>query len=207
MFENFTKELELLRPRKQYRGESTLWTSVEVEDYAHTIRIPKGGFESWPLITKRKPREEKAVWINPNLKIDILDKSFSLNRKLTNIYKAIQNSKNLLDLKEDWDDEGALACSPKTYLRAIEFLVRYSNEVLITYNIIIDFPEINLAKNGSIDLEWRNENYILLINFINSKELDIHYYGEDSISKTIIKGFIDYKSINKDLAFWMQKLD
>jgi hypothetical protein len=207
MFENFTQELEVLKLSRDFIGKSTLSTNVELEDYDHIVNRPKASFEGWPIITTRKLKEDKAIWINPNLKIDILDKSFLLNRKLTNIYKAIQNSENLLELNEDWDDEGAIACNPTIYLRAIVFLVKYSNEVLISHNIVIDFPEINLAKDGSIDLEWRNENYILLINFINSRELDIHYYGEDSSSKTIIKGFIDYKSINKDLAFWMQKLD
>ena len=38
MFENFAKELELLRPRKQYRDESDIWTSVELEDYDHAAR-------------------------------------------------------------------------------------------------------------------------------------------------------------------------
>lgn len=207
MFENYTKELEILRPSKGVRDRPALWTNFEDKDYSHLIRIPTVGFEDWPVISKQRNIEDKAVWSNPNLKIEVFQKSFLLNRKLVFIYKTIQESKSLLNLKEDWDVEGALTCKKNTYSSAIEFLVKYSNEIFVSHNLVIEPPEINLTKDGSIDLEWRNDNYILLINFLNSEKLDIHYYGEDSKTKTIIKGFIDYNSINKDLAFWMQKLN
>lgn len=153
-----------------------------------------------------KPKTEKAYWINTNLKFEILGKKFSLSRKLSSLYQTIQESKNILELEEDWDGDGALPCNSETYIRSIEFLTDYSNEVLESFDIILDNPEINIARDGSIDLEWRSKNYILLINFNNSEIIDIQYYGEDNISKTIIKGFIEDKSINKDLAFWMKKL-
>ena len=141
------------------------------------------------IINEKKIKVDKVVWINPHLTVDVFQKTFLLNRKLTSVYKAIQSSKSILDLKDDWDEDGALPCKSITYTRAIEFLVRYANEVLVSHNISIDYPEINLAKDGSIDLEWRNENYILLINILSTEKLDIHYYGEDSKSKTIITFF------------------
>lgn len=207
MVENYIQEQKLIQSSSGNRRKISLWTTVDFSSNEGSIHFPKESFEPWPLLTRKRIKSDKAVWVNSHIVISVFEKTFLLNRKLTSIHKSIQSSKSILDLKEDWDEDGALACRPLIYTRAIEFLVRYSNEVLVSHNISIDFPEINLAKDGSIDLEWRNENYILLINFLNSEKLEIHYYGEDTNSKTIIKGSIDYNSINKDLAFWMQKLD
>jgi len=206
MVENYSQDQKLIQSSRGFKEKVSLWPTIDFNNNEDIIPSPKEGFEPWPLLTRKKIKEDKAVWVKTHLTVDVFQKTFLLNRKLTSVHKAIQSSKSILDLKDDWDEDGALPCKPITYTRAIEFLVRYANEVLVSHNISIDYPEINLAKDGSIDLEWRNENYILLINILSTEKLDIHYYGEDSKSKTIIKGFIDYNSINKDLTFWMQKL-
>lgn len=158
-----------------------------------------------PLLKSYKS-EEKASWIKRDIHISVGQNRFVLDRSLINIQEAIFNSKYLLNIEDGWDEEGALSCNKITYNRAIELLIQYSMNVFSTYNIVIDAPEINLTKNGSIDLEWRNENYILLMNVQNSRRIDVHYYGEDYRSKTILKGFINDSHINNDLAFWMRKL-
>ncbi len=151
-------------------------------------------------------KEEKATWINEKILLNVGDKTFILDRHLVNIKNTIIASESLLQLEDDWDEEGAIATNKLTYSRAIELLINYSRHLLTTYNSIISVPEINITKNGSIDLEWRTENYILLINIQNNVDLYVHYYGEDYKGKTIIKGFIESFLINNDLAFWMQKL-
>lgn len=206
MFKNYSQDQKLIQYSRGLREKDSLWATFDFNNQEDLVHFTKEGFEAWSFLTKKKIKDVKVVWVNPHLEVDVFQKTFLLNRKLTSIYKAIQSSKSILDLKDDWDEDGALPCKPLIYTRAIEFLVRYANEVLVSHNFSIDYPEINLVKDGSIDLEWRDENYILLINILNTEKLDIHYYGEDLKSKTIIKGFIDYNSINKDLAFWMQKL-
>lgn len=150
--------------------------------------------------------ETKLKW-QRKIEIKIGDKILYIDSKLINISKCIENSEYILNLKDDWDDENALGCNPFIYYRAIEILTRYSQNLLTSYGIVIDKPEINLAKDGSIDLEWRTDSVILLINIQNTDIIDVHYYGEDFKTKTILKGFIDSFRINKDLAFWMQKLN
>lgn len=152
------------------------------------------------------PKEEKASWISENILLKIREKSFIINRHLVNIKNVIIFSEDLLKLEDDWDDEGAIATNVLTHGRAVELLINYSKNLLSNYNCIITAPEINITKDGSIDLEWRTENNILLINIQNSEDLIVHYYGEDFRSKTIIKGIIESNTINSDLAFWMQKL-
>lgn len=140
------------------------------------------------------------------IEIQLSSKTLFLDERLDNIYQSINESKKLLSLNDDWDDNGALACREFIYDRAIYMLVLYSQSVLKTYNIKIFSPEINLGRDGSIDLQWRNEKIILLINIQNSENIDVHYYGEDYSSKTILKGFIESSMLNKDLIYWMQKL-
>lgn len=151
-------------------------------------------------------KDEKATWIREKFLLNILNRVFILDRNLVHIKDVIIESQNILNKKDDWDDEGACATDENTYLKSIELLINYAKDVLNTYSFTIAVPEINLTKNGSIDLEWRSENYILLFNIQKSENLLVHYYGEDFKTKTVIKGFIDSFTINKDLAFWMQKL-
>lgn len=164
-------------------------------------------FYMFPRIKeKSREEEEKITWFSPIFPFRILGERYTIDRNLHHIYEAINESKHLLELEDDWDEEGALATNEIIYKRSIDILVTYSNYVYEEHGFAIEAPEINLVKDGSIDLEWRSKDYILLINVRNTKERNIHYYGEEFSKKTIIKGFIDYNEINKDLGFWMQKL-
>lgn len=152
------------------------------------------------------PELSKIEWIKRDLILDFDGHKILIDSKLKSIYDEIILSQKLLSLKDGWDDEGALGCNEKIYKRAIDLLLNYSIDILRIYNIAISAPEINLGKDGSIDLEWRDSNYVLLINILNSDKYEIHYYGEDYNKRNIIKGFLDNNIVNDDLAFWMQKL-
>ena len=52
-----------------------------------------------------------------------------------NIFKAIDKSKYILDLSDDWDDEGAKGYSKSTWILAIGFLLRYLKQLNIDFNI------------------------------------------------------------------------
>ena len=135
--------------------------------------------------------------------------SFKIKSELNLIANSIKNSFSLIDLKDDWDENGALGFNSLTYLNAISFLIRYSESIIDDYEIAIQAPEINLTRNSSIDLEWRTKNQILLINITNTidNRFEIHYYGEDLVTNNSIKGVLSSdKSDDEDLKFWMRKL-
>ena len=114
---------------------------------------------------------------------------------------------DILDKRDDWDEEGAIGCSALIYARATNLLRFYSVEIKKQYKIAIEVPEINLARDGSIDLEWRTDKVIFLMNVLNQASYEVHYYGEDLESNTIIKGIIKNSILNNDLVFWMKKLN
>jgi hypothetical protein len=138
--------------------------------------------------------------------LEILDHRIELNGALSNLHEEIISSKIYLSYKEDWDDENALGCDPDVYLNTIKLLVTYANYIYNISTIEIKVPEINFARDGSFDLEWRCEKRMLLMNILNKKDLDVHFYGEDTKSNTTLKGFLDGFEINNHLSFWLQKL-
>lgn len=147
----------------------------------------------------------KVKW-NKWYRVDINYKTFILDARLGNLVSEIKKSEYILGLKDGWADDEGVSCSSTTYNNTIELLISYAQKVLEDYRVTIKSPEINLCKDGSIDLEWRKDDLILLINILNNSKIDIHYYGEDFQTQTIIKGFLNSLSPNDDLGFWMQKL-
>ncbi len=137
---------------------------------------------------------------------DINGISYSVDAKLNPLIECIKSSLYILALEDGWADDEGVACTDSTFNNAVALLVNYAHEVLDNYGILIKNPAINLCKDGSIDLEWRTPHLILLMNITNNNVLDVHFYGEDFRTQTILKGFLDNLQPNRDLTFWMQKL-
>jgi hypothetical protein len=67
------------------------------------------------------------------------------------LFEKIKESFNLLDLQEDWDDEGAKPISEIAFARMMKFF-----SYLISEEIKSDDElEINPCRDSSIDLSWR----------------------------------------------------
>lgn len=139
-----------------------------------------------------------------HLKLD-KDKTIYLEPKFVKIVEVIEESKELLDRKDNWDGDDALSCNPEIYYRAINELIKYSQYLYNYSGIIISPPEISLAKDGSIDIEWFKESeYVLLYSILNTKEIDNHFYFKDYKEGSIAKGIINKDSINSILSFCMK---
>ncbi len=176
-----------------------------------------GKIVEWKNISNIKPTHKfktcrdfsslSEIILQPQLlPIETSEGIFYIDSKLNHILDEIKLSNSLLNLEDDWDSEEAMGCNPIILDRAINILLKYAQNVLKYHNTVILTPEINLGKDGSIDLEWRSHNKIFLFNIINSEELKVEYYGNDLNTKTIIKGVLDNYSINRTLSYWMQNL-
>ena len=112
--------------------------------------------------------------------------------------KAIDESKSILNLEYSWDDEGASPISKVAYNRAIKFLRNY-NQYLNKKNIDFKIPEISPVGDGSVDLEWHLPNSYLLINFKGIDREIAYFYGNFN-GKLDVKGKIKLEAVVDEFA-------
>ena len=120
------------------------------------------------------------------------------------LVQEIEASKFILNLNENWDENGALPISPILYETAICFLQNYATFISKKYKTVIETPSINPVKNGSIDLEWHTSNVQLLINIRDTQ--NAYFYGDYYNNDSPIKGSVSVKTVEPFFAAWMLKL-
>ena len=91
---------------------------------------------------------------------------------------AIQESRSLLDLPDDWDDEGSPGYAEATWMRAVDFLLHNAERLWQDQGVTVSAPEILPGPNGSIDLHWRVNNHELLLNIPANLDELADYYGD-----------------------------
>jgi hypothetical protein len=112
------------------------------------------------------------------------------------VYEAIEKSKYLLDLKENWDDNGAVGYDFDVWQKAVLFVSKLATRIYKSYGQIIKTPRIYHGPNGSIDIYWENESFNLLIN-IPKTGLGI-FYG-DNYKDNKSEGSFDPALINPNI--------
>lgn len=125
-----------------------------------------------------------------------------LPRALAQIAEAIEESKSILDLEDNWDDEGAERFHLQTWLRAIEFLTSYAIAALRDFGVLIEKPEITPGPDGSIDVLWKNSSYRLLFNIGKEENSSALFYG-DNYKDQKIKGSINPKDVNAGMLCFL----
>lgn len=136
-----------------------------------------------------------------SVKIKIGDSSIEdLPKELEYVGQIIDDSKYILELGNDWDDEGSEGYSKHTWVRSITFLTRFMKWAYLKYNKKVERPKIYHGSNGSIDILWENSKYRLLINIPKDKNNSAQFYGDD-YKKESVKGTFDTNNYHKEL-FW-----
>jgi len=141
-----------------------------------------------------------------DVSIQIGDKAFEFDARLAHIAQAINESKYILDLKDDWDDDGASSTDLKTYLKAVNFLVRYSKIILEKYLQIIDAPLIDIMRDGSVSILGETDNATFLIIFKKKDTEYSYFYGEEKRDKIPFNYAIKNEDdVNEITALWMSQ--
>ncbi len=126
------------------------------------------------------------------------------SNELAHVQDAIESSRYILELKDDWDEDGSARYTEAVWDRAVQFLLKYANSILETQHVRIDAPQILPGPNGSIDLHWKNSDYELLINIPADPSKPAGFYGDDYESSSI-KGTFDPSKYNYGLLLWLTK--
>jgi len=124
-----------------------------------------------------------------------------IENKYSNLIKAVKSSFYILDLEDDFDDEGSLKYEYEIFRKAITFLVELNREVNSIHDLAIYAPEIYHGPSGSIDLNWEENGLRCLIN-INIEGYS--YYGKLSSGLKVEppqRRPISYMKKDKDLIY------
>lgn len=132
------------------------------------------------------------------------DKRPVSNRISTSIEEAIQSSRKMLKWPDDWDGEGSKKFKFSTWDRAITWLRETALSFRKHYGFWVTPPQIFPAPEGSIDLHWETAKFELLINFPESLEDAIEFYGRSG-QKDEIKGKLDISQTSEWIFAWLMK--
>ena len=143
-------------------------------------------------LNRRQAPEKKAIC------------GFDVPYELDHISVAIEESRWMLALHEDWDGEGSSGYSEDTWNRAVGFLV--ANAVLIwtMHGQRISRPKIENGPDGSIDILWETPKASLLINVPEAVDEPANYYGHRN-GVHEIKGTLDTSAPNYWLLMWLME--
>ncbi len=117
---------------------------------------------------------------------------------------AIQRSRGMLDLPDNWDDDGGSRIDTATWERAISFLRDNALHLWSEGHVHVGAPVISQVGDGSIDIHWKDERRQLLINVPASGDEPIEFYGDDR-GRTIVKGVVDPSASTRWLFAWLTK--
>lgn len=110
-----------------------------------------------------------------------------VSSELKNIADSVSASTYIYDLKKDWDGQGSQGYKKSTWERAINFLIQYAELVLNNTNKILATPKIFPGPAGSIDVQWKRNDYRLLIN-IPEKKSQLSTFYADNYKSEVMKG-------------------
>ncbi|KAA6347333.1 hypothetical protein EZS27_005192 [termite gut metagenome] len=107
---------------------------------------------------------------------------FSIPTELRNLIAVLKKAETILELKDNWDEEGNEHISPATFSATVHFLITYAKNIFYHSGDCIDIPSIYPSSNGSIDIDWETETYGLIIN-IAKDGAEASYYGDNKSSQ------------------------
>jgi hypothetical protein len=98
---------------------------------------------------------------------------------LAEIEIAISTSRKLVEMPEDWDNEGAKQIPRETWELATNLLRVAARTAFRRFGYVLPPPKIGPCSDGSIDLYWgKGADFTLLINVKPGLGETSDYYGE-----------------------------
>jgi len=125
-----------------------------------------------------------------NIKVNEYNNEIKLNGKVIHtlpdtllpLQAAIEKSKYILDLKVNWDGEGAETYTENIWIKAVSFLCEFSIDIHNTFGKTPVTPVIYHGPEGSIDILWKTDDLNLLLN-IPKDDQAATFSGENSLGQ------------------------
>ena len=131
------------------------------------------------------------------LRYSFMDVSYRLPKEFKNLLTTIKEAEQILSLEPNWDQNNGEIVTSDTFISTIKFLFDYSTTVYRTYGMIIDIPKIYPSLKGSIDIDWEEKNYGLLVNVSKGGEVATFY--ADNLERQKTNGIFNPKEFTLSL--------
>lgn len=122
--------------------------------------------------------------------------------------EAIQASREILQLQDDWDTEGSPSYSESTLARATRFLLSNALRYWRDHQRWVLAPRILPGPDGNIDLHWKTPQRELLITIPANPAEPAAYYGDDQEDGTenAIRGKrLDTSAYSEWIIAWLMR--
>ncbi|ABX03316.1 MAG TPA: hypothetical protein DEF47_11250 [Herpetosiphon sp.] len=117
------------------------------------------------------------------------------------IHQAIEKSRFMLELEDNWDEEGSVGYKEDTWIKAVNLLLDMVKQYFAMNNQKIPTPIIGLGPDGSIDISWKHSNKHLLIN-VDATD-DLVTYSGDNAADNSLSGSFDLSEGGLWLLVWL----
>lgn len=151
--------------------------------------------------TVEQPDVKSSSFLAPNLLVSVSDLE-TITDPIQPILDAIEASRTLLELKDDWDEEGSPGYLERTWKRATEFLRNHARWLWEQHDTILETPRLAPGPHGSIDIYWRTEEAELLLNVPADPAQPLSCYG-DSKSGFKVSGPLSDSDYQRGLWSWL----
>jgi hypothetical protein len=119
------------------------------------------------------------------------------------VARALQGSRALLELGDDWDGDGTRGFSEQTWRRVADFVARGTTQLLERNGIVTEDIEVMPASDGALGIDWRTATRELLVTVPADTSKDALFYGDDGAGRRTIKGTLDRAAPNRWLTEWL----
>jgi hypothetical protein len=119
---------------------------------------------------------------------------------------VIDISRSILDLPDNWDDEGSPGYNLATWERATNLVRKMSYEYKRKFGCSAEPPKIYNGPQGSIDVLWKLSNRKVLINIPANENEPSDFFGSDGAGDEI-QGEINHRDQSKNLGIlqWLNQ--
>lgn len=179
--------------------EPTSYKSYKVE-----IRENNYSPTSWVRYGPPSPREKESkgqVRISaPSTAIQY--EHLKIPPELTHFVASAKESEYILNLEDNWDDEGAPAYSREVWRRAVQFLFASATDLLRGSGGTVPAPVISHGPNGGIDIHWGDKPILLLIHLPAEPAEMATFYGRKQ-NGSEIKGTFPQTDSQPSILSWL----
>jgi hypothetical protein len=155
-----------------------------------------------PCLAEDNIRWQRSAPVRKEEEPLTIDRCVSPSSVSEQLEAAVSRARAMLDLPDNWDDEGAVRIDHRTWDRAVGFLRRTVTTLVQERCRPVAVPAIQPVGDGSIDLHWRTATFELLLN-IPSPEREIGgFYGETTSGLTI-KGKFRPELHDQGILSWL----